>query len=167
VQLASAGAPVASMAPVASLGDFQRRMAPVISPGDPGTPSAEPAARPAAPVAVAAAPRPRSFSLIPQAQAGTLPAPSRGGAAPVAAGGGNWGVQVGAFASANLARAAAGQARDMIAATGTRTAVEPVRQGSSTLYRARVVGLSSRGAADQACGRLRGRGACMIVAPGA
>ncbi|WP_372621509.1 transglycosylase SLT domain-containing protein [Falsiroseomonas sp.] len=159
VQLASAGAPVLAMAPVASPGDFQRRMEPISSPGDPGTLVAEslappPAARPS-----------RGFSLIPSAQAGTLPVPMRAATA-APAGGGAWGVQVGAFASANLARAAADRARGLVGARGTQVVVEPVRQGRGTLYRARVVGLSSRAAADQACDRLRSRGACMIVAPG-
>ena len=188
-QIASAGSVIA-MAPVASLGDFERRMEPVespgdrghgsgsvirmepvVSPGDPGAVRAEPlpappAARPAAPFAVASAPA-RSFSLIPQAHAGTLPAPPRAAAAPAIATGGAWGVQVGAYASENLARAAASQARDMIGPSGTRAAVERVTQGRSTLYRARVIGLSHRNAAEQACDRMRSRGACMIVAPGA
>ncbi|WP_270939311.1 SPOR domain-containing protein, partial [Falsiroseomonas oryzae] len=88
-------------------------------------------------------------------------------ATPSIATGGGWGVQVGAFASENLARGAAGQARDQIGGSGTRVVVEPVTQGSSRLFRARVVGLANRGAAEQACDRLRGRGACMIVSPGA
>jgi cell division septation protein DedD len=180
VQLASAG-PVVAMAPVASLGDFQRRMEPiespgdraitigavtrmdpVVSPGDPGTIQAEPLAPPAA------APVARGFSLVPRAQAATIPRPPAAAPAstPASRAGGAWGVQVGAFASQNLARDAAAQAQQRIGATGTRLAVEPVSQGRSTLYRARVVGLSSRGAADQACDRMRGRGACMIVAPG-
>jgi cell division protein FtsN len=102
---------------------------------------------------------------VPSAQAATIPRPA---AAPAAASraGGPWGVQVGAFASQNLARDAATQAQQRIGAMGTRVAVEQVSQGRNALYRARVVGLSSRGAADQACDRLRGRGACMIVAPG-
>ncbi len=192
-QLASAGSVIA-MEPVSSLGDFQRRMEPiespgdraqsapvqlgtvtrmepVVSPGDPGTirsePLATPAARPAPGLLASNQPLTRGgFSLIPQAHAGTLPVPPRP-AAPAPAGGGNWGVQVGAFASENLARNAATQARDRIGASGTRTAVERVAQGRQTLYRARVIGLSSRNAADDACDRLRGRGACMIVAPGA
>jgi hypothetical protein len=44
--------------------------------------------------------------------------------------------------------------------------VTPVRQGNTTLYRARVTGLT-RSAAEQACNRLRARGACTVVAPGA
>jgi cell division septation protein DedD len=182
-QIAGLGPNVVAMAPIASAGDFERRMEPIespgdrvtrmdpiVSPGDPGTIRAESlppvAARPAP--AQLAAPAPRGgFSLIPQAQAGTLPVPPRPSTpAPVAAAG-NWGVQVGAFASENLARAAAGEARDRIATMGTRTAVERVAQGRTTLYRARVIGLPSRGAADQACDRLRGRGACLVVAPGA
>jgi hypothetical protein len=179
IQLASAG-PVVAMAPVASIADFQRRMEPIESPGDravtvqavtrmepivsagdPGTIQAEPLAPPAA------APVSRGFSLIPSAQAATIPrAPAPRSAAPAARAGGPWGVQVGAFASENLARNAAAQAQQRIGAFGTRVAVESVSQGRSTLYRARVVGLSSRVAADQACDRVRGSGACMIVAPG-
>ena len=170
-QVASAGQVVA-MAPLASAGDFERRMEPISSPGDPGTIQAEPltmppAARPA-PSMLAESRAPRSFSLIPQAHAGTLPPPppSPRAAAAAAPQGGNgpWGVQVGAFASENLARATASRARDLVA--GGRAVVEPVRQGNATLYRARVVGMSNRNAADQACDRLRGRGGCMIVAPG-
>ena len=191
-QLASAGGVVA-MAPISSLGDFQRRMEPiespgdsqaapiqfgavtrmdpVVSPGDPGTIRAEPlvappAARPTPSQLAAPAQRGGGFSLIPQAHAGTLPAPPRP-SAPASSGGGNWGVQVGAFASENLARNAAGQARDRIGVLGARTVVERVPQGRQTLYRARVIGLSSRNAADDACDRMRGRSACMIVAPGA
>jgi hypothetical protein len=180
-----ASSAVIAMAPIASPGDFERRMEPVesagdrvtrmepvVSAGDPGTVRSEPlpafatppAPRPA-PVAVAAAPT-RSFSLVPQAHAGTLPVAPRPAVVQAAAPG-HWGVQVGAFASENLARAAAGQARETVAASGTRTAVEPVAQGRTTLYRARIIGLSSRTAAEQACDRLRGRGGCMIVAPGA
>jgi hypothetical protein len=184
-QLASAG-PVFAMEPIASAGDFTRRMEPVVSPGDPGTIRTEtlaplPATRQGAPgggMAMAAAPQaPRGFSLIPPAQAGTLPVrpaqagtsamSSRAAVVPAIATGGGWGVQVGAFASENLARAAAGQARETMGAQAARMVVEPVRQGGSTLFRARVVGLSSRASADQACDRLRGRSGCMIVAPGA
>jgi hypothetical protein len=165
------------------------RMEPVVSAGDPGTirtetlapppspampfgrasaaPASTPATRPAA-TALAAAPAAarNPFSLVPQAHAGTLPVAPRP-AATAPAGGGNWGIQVGAFASENLARAAAGQAQGMVGASGTRTAVESTGQGNGRLFRARVIGLSSRSSAEQACDRLRGRGACMIVAPGA
>lgn len=116
------------------------------------------------PPGVAAAPASRGFGLIPQAQASTLPA--RPLVASVPAGGGGWGIQVGAFASANLARDAAGQARSRVGASGVRAQVQPVPQGRSTLYRARVTGLADRDAAEQACERLRGSGACMVVAPG-
>lgn len=124
----------------------------------------------------------RGFGLIGTAHADTLPAsrqPSplptppaqqRSAAAapaPAPSGGGNgWAVQVGAFASENLARTSANQARDAVATLGSRSSVTPVRQGSGTLYRARVTGLS-RSAAEQACARLRSNGACTVVAPGA
>lgn len=117
----------------------------------------------------------RRIGLVGAAQAGTLPRPlptppvtpavapavaraSNGGAA-------NWSVQVGAFASQNLARTSANQARDRVALLGARASVTEVRQGQTTLYRARVTGLT-RSAADQACAQLRSRGECTIVAPG-
>jgi hypothetical protein len=173
------------MEPIVSAGDLVTRMEPVVSAGDPGTirseslPPVAGASRPAAPVALVPPPPPaprgmalaaapvapaRGFSLIPSAHAGTLPRPP---AQPAPAGGGAWGIQVGAFASQNLARAAAGQARDTVGTANTRMVVDPVVQGRGTLYRARVIGLGNRGAAEQACERLRGRGACLVVAPGA
>nr|WP_235913942.1 SPOR domain-containing protein [Pseudoroseomonas coralli] len=77
---------------------------------------------------------------------------------------GNWGVQVGAFASANLARAAAGEARGRLGIGSARPHVEPVAQSHGTLYRARVLGLS-RESAQAACEKLRSAGACIIVSP--
>lgn len=115
------------------------------------------------------------LSLVGSAQAGTLARPlptppARPAATPAVArsndGGANWSVQVGAFASQNLARTSARQARDQVALLGSRAAVTEVRQGRTTLYRARVTGLTRSGA-EQACARLRGRGDCTIIAPGA
>jgi hypothetical protein len=127
----------------------------------------------------------RRLSLVGTAQASTLPAaplpppaprggtarqpaaaPARAPAQASPAGPRDWAVQVGAFASENLARTSASQAQDIVATLGSRTAVTPVRQGNTTLYRARVTGLT-RSAAEQACARLRARGACVVVAPGA
>jgi cell division septation protein DedD len=178
-------ASVVAMAPVSSPGDpgtTITRMEPVTSPGDPGHSGGvtmmarmDPVASPGdpgvaerAPVAVAAAPAPRSFSLIGTAHAGSLPVQPRAAVqafAQPAVTPGNWGVQVGAFASENLARAAAGRAKDMVGGPA-RATTERVAQGREVLFRARVTGLSSRGAAEQACDRLRARGACMVVAPG-
>ena len=172
--LASLGAvtPPAPRSQIASAGPVVS-MEPVVSPGDPGTIRAETLAPPTgtrqqpagAPTALAAAPQAsRSFSLFPPAQAGTMPVPPRPAtAAPAAAAGGQWSVQVGAFASQNLARAAAGQAQEQIGVLGTRVVVDQ----TGSLFRARVSGLSSRSGAEQACSRLRDRGACFIVAPGA
>lgn len=106
--------------------------------------------------------------IVGTAQASTLPrAPQPVAAAAQAPAGGNrWSVQVGAFASENLARVSANQARDSVQTMGARTAVTPVRQGNTTLYRARVTGLTRSGA-EQACARMRSRGACTVVAPDA
>ncbi|WP_131829763.1 SPOR domain-containing protein, partial [Teichococcus deserti] len=134
--------------------------------------------------AAPAAPTPssglRGFSLVGTAHAATVapPAnvlrlPSRDAApapapTPVAtaAANGAWGVQVGAFASANLARTAAGEARSRLGISSARPAIEQVSSGSGTLYRARVMGLS-REHAQSACDKLRSQGACIIVSPGA
>ena len=117
----------------------------------------------------------RGFSFVSPAQAGTLPAPMtrqgnlppgvmRAGVPSAPAATGGWAIQVGAFASENLARDAAGQARS--SAGNGQAVVTPVPQGRSTLYRARVTGLS-RDAAQTACDRLRARATCMIVSPDA
>ncbi|WP_424137190.1 transglycosylase SLT domain-containing protein [Roseomonas chloroacetimidivorans] len=119
----------------------------------------------------------RGFFLVAPAQAGTLPAPMtrqnglppgvlRAGvpSAAAASASGGWAIQVGAFASENLARDAAGHARS--GAGNGRPVVTAVSQGRSTLYRARVTGLS-RDAAHSACDRLKARGACMVISPDA
>ena len=105
------------------------------------------------------------FSLIAPAMAGSLPTRPAAVAGTV----GPWAIQVGAFASEGLARAAAesarGQARDVLAQA--RPAVGSVRSGSATLYRARLGGLS-REAATQACERLsKARGVCIVLSPDA
>jgi hypothetical protein len=139
-----------------------------------------PAARPTSePAAVAEAPRPSGFRLVASANAGTLngnylrlPSGQTGGGisaptpASMPAAGGQWAVQVGAFASANLARSASEKARDQVGLRGGKTVVEPVASGRATLYRARVGGLS-RDAAQSACEKLRTQGACIIVSPDA
>ncbi len=80
---------------------------------------------------------------------------------PAVSGAGKWAVQVGAFGNEAQAQAAAGAARD---GAGGRPSVGSVSQGRSTLYRARVVGLS-REAAMQACERLGRHGNCMVISP--
>ncbi len=103
------------------------------------------------------------FGLIGSAHAATQPAAPRPSAREPATGG--WAVQVGAFASENLARSAATAARGG-APTG-RVVVTPVQQGrGATLYRARVTGLSQP-AAQAVCDKLRGRGGCMVLSPNA
>lgn len=124
---------------------------------------AVPAAQPEPPPAMVAAAQPRRLSLVGSAQAAALPRPNAQQPAR-AASPGAWSVQVGAFASENLARAAATQARERVALLGARPAVVPVRQGRDTLYRARVTGLS-RDAAMGACQRIGGRNGCLVVSP--
>jgi cell division septation protein DedD len=126
---------------------------------------------PAAPLAVAAprvppaaAPTPRGLGLIGTAQAGTLPRAATPPAAPAPSG--RWAVQVGAFASQNLARAAAEQAQAQVGLPGLRTQVTPVATRGATLYRARLTGLSPE-AARLACERLARRGNCTVLSPDA
>ena len=81
------------------------------------------------------------------------------------AGGGNrWAVSLGNFASENLARSAASNAQGA-AGAGARSDITRVAQGRTTLYSARVNGLT-RTQAEQACQKLRAAGNCTLVAPG-
>jgi cell division septation protein DedD len=106
----------------------------------------------------------RGFGLVSTAQAASLPAGIRPVVATTQASGGIWAVQVGAFANEGQARSAADHARG--AGSGGRVAVQKVAQGRSTLYRARVTGLT-QGSAQQLCERLRARGACIVLSPDA
>ena len=68
-----------------------------------------------------------------------------------------------------LARAATDSARHSAAEplASAHPAIGAVHQGSATLYRARLTGLS-RDAAVQACERIaHGRGNCIVLSPGA
>ncbi len=95
------------------------------------------------------------FHLVPQAMADTGSLHRTGGAS-------NWAIQVGAFASAGMAQSAAEAARGQ-AGADARPAIGTVHQGSATLYRARLTGLS-REAAAQACERLSRKG-CIVISP--
>jgi hypothetical protein len=80
---------------------------------------------------------------------------------------GAWGIQVGAFPDPGTSRAAVAQAQAHAAGllAGARPAIIPVQHGG-TLFRARLVGLSS-GAASLACTALSRDGmACFTVPPG-
>jgi len=109
------------------------------------------------------APSGRGFHLIAPAMAEPI-APHHGFAGTT-----NWGIQVGAFATSNLAAAATAAARDGARGDLGRAhgSVTEVRQGRGTLYRARLQGLSRDGAA-RACERLaHQRTNCMVVSPDA
>jgi len=85
------------------------------------------------------------------------------------AAGGQWSIQVGAFATPATARAAAESVRaaawDLLA--GSQVELPPTTPfGGNVLYRARLAGLPAGTAAD-ACARLRrAQVACMVVPPG-
>ena len=104
--------------------------------------------------------------LVGTAHASSLPASLRANSARPAPVPGAWAVQVGAFASQNLARTAAHAAREAGGGPTARALVQPVASGRSTLYRARVTGLSQP-AAQAVCDRLRRNGACMVLSPDA
>ncbi|SHI55898.1 Sporulation related domain-containing protein [Roseomonas rosea] len=188
-QLASLGPNVIRMEPIPDGSTYTQEPAPVVvarMDPIPDPPASSPAPSPSRPITFASAEarppvaeptaRRGGFGfLVAPAQAGTLPAPMtrqnglppgvmRAGVSSAPAASGGWAIQVGAFASENLARDAAGQARS--GAGNGQAAVTPVSQGRSMLYRARVVGLS-RDAAQSACDRLRTRGNCMVISPDA
>lgn len=81
---------------------------------------------------------------------------------------GPWAVQVGAFASIGQAKFAATMARQaaFTSLQSARIEVHPTPSHGSTVWRARLTGISRVGAA-QACSTLSGQGmACMAVPPG-
>jgi hypothetical protein len=79
---------------------------------------------------------------------------------------GEWAIQIGAFSKVSEAHAAISAARSH--AGGAVAVAQPyvasVREPRGTLYRARLMGLS-REAALNACEKLRGHGACMVISP--
>ena len=102
----------------------------------------------------------RGFHLVPVANAEPMPE-QRGGPRT-----GGWAIQIGAFGKAGMAQAAIDTAKahahDPLAAA--HPTVASVHEGHTTLYRARLTGLS-REAAVTACEKLRGHGACMVLSP--
>jgi hypothetical protein len=172
-QVAAAARPVPAPAPVQTLAPQ------VAALSRPAPPSPAPA-----PQVASASPKPGlSNFLIASARAETLPAekpapppqhPSRslapGGLAPhpPAAPGGEWAIQVGAFANAELARTVAEGARAQ-APDQLRSAVLALQPtapfGGKVLYRARLAHLSASAAAN-ACTRLNQRQLpCVVVRP--
>ncbi len=115
----------------------------------------------AAPLRVAREAAPARFGEAPATRA--VPVLAAGGAQ-------GWGIQVGAFATRELARSTAEGARraapQLLGAAQTRVgATTPF--GGAVLYRARLVGLDAREAAE-ACARVQRQGTpCLTVAPGA
>ncbi len=101
------------------------------------------------------------FHLIPHAMADTLPARAGGPTT------GGWAIQVGAFGSAEQARAAAAAARGHagVVLASAHSTVGTVHQGHAVLYRARLTGLS-RNAAVSACEKLSRKG-CIVLSPDA
>jgi hypothetical protein len=98
------------------------------------------------------------FHLIARAEAAS---------APWHASGANWGIQVGAYASAAQAEHAVGaakaRARGVLGAS--HPALASVHQGHGLLWRARLTGLS-RDAAIHACQKLaHGHGGCIVISP--
>ncbi|AHJ65731.1 Transglycosylase SLT family protein [Granulibacter bethesdensis CGDNIH4] len=102
-------------------------------------------------------PRRGGFSLINRAEASPIQA--RG------VGAGGWAIQVGAYNSPHLAKAAAANAKASV--THGHTAVGTVKQRGATLYRARLTGMS-RESAQAACSKINhGKGGCIVLSPDA
>jgi len=110
----------------------------------------------------AASGRNSGLGLVGTAHASTLPTTLQPA---VRAATGDWAVQVGAFSSRSLAQSMAGKAHGTGGGAG-RVMVQRVAQGRSTLYRARVIGLS-QSSAHRLCERLQSRGDCMVLSPDA
>jgi D-alanyl-D-alanine carboxypeptidase len=141
----------------------------------PYQPEAEPAGEQLAALAEAAtkgegdipfpAPQPK-LSAPPAPSAPTLQAATmKPAAAATTAAAKGWGIQVGAFSSAKAAEAALDKAvrQAPVLLRSTQRAVEPLKTGRATVYRARLVGLDSAGA-KKACSIVAH---CLKVAPGA
>ncbi|SIT18758.1 D-alanyl-D-alanine carboxypeptidase [Insolitispirillum peregrinum] len=82
----------------------------------------------------------------------------------------SWGIQIGAFSSLSIAQnqAATAASRIRSQAKSVQPAVTSAKSGASTLYRARVLGLSSEQTARSACNTLKGKEkSCVIIRPGA
>ncbi len=114
-----------------------------------------------APTTVQAAPAPLPPSAAPSIAIVPATVPAR-------AASGTWGIQVGAFLSAELARAATVSARSelptlLASAQPAFPLTEPF--GTTRLYRARLTNLSAQ-AAGEACSRLQQLAqACILVQP--
>jgi D-alanyl-D-alanine carboxypeptidase len=79
----------------------------------------------------------------------------------------SWAIQVGAFARAALAQRAAEKAQRKTPVLAKSTiAVGHARVGGSTIYRARIVGLSENQARIACVYLHRHKGSCLLVAPG-
>lgn len=129
----------------------------------PAPPPAAPAWTSMAAIPLPPAQAPNRFALISPAMADTMPRAPGGPAT------GTWAIQVGAYANEGQARSAAEAARAHAWAqlSAAKPAVGSVKQGSNTLFRARLTGLS-RDSAVAACERIgRGKSPCMVVSPDA
>lgn len=153
-------------------------MAAAVPPPPPAAPSQQfaavmaPPAAPPAPTGSASAP---GAAQSPLAQVGGMRLIAPAMAAQAAAGrtvaptGGQWAIQVGAFANQAQAQSALNQARDQARSelSIARTFVGQVKQKNGFLYRARWTGLS-RDTAVQACEKLsRSRQNCIVLSPDA
>ena len=129
----------------------------------PAPPPALVATDASAPAQSAPAARGGGFHIVAPAMAETMPLPQNGART------GNWAIQVGAFAKEGQARTAAEAAKRHVAdqLAEARPAVGQVKQSNTTLYRARLTGLS-RESATSACERLaKSRTNCIILSPDA
>jgi len=105
-----------------------------------------------------------------EGDADTAPLPEPAPASPrtVAVRSGAWGIQVGAFSDRTAAEDAARHAMTVqtdAAAASAQSRIEPLKAKTRTLYRARIIGLSS-GDANRACTLIKREAKpCMVIKP--
>ena len=114
-----------------------------------------PAPKPAAPAPVALAPKPASQTAPAAPKVAVAPPPAPKTAPAPAAGGGSAVVQIGAFASRELAQAELAKVAGVSGNPGGRS-IEPAP--GKPLFRAAVTGFSSRADAQSFCGALKASG---------
>jgi hypothetical protein len=156
VRLAALSPPALARAEIASRCDPNAAYDPNLS--------CRPARKPAPPIALASAEDcDPSAAFNPRSPCRYRPVSRH----PAAASGGDWAIQVGAFASPALARAVAEGARaqapsELRAAT---VVLPPTPYRGSVLYRARLAHLSARAAADACFHLVRRQLPCVVVQP--
>lgn len=126
-------------------------------------PASRPASKPAAPPTRVATSSPAP-TAVPPSKPAARPAPAQSAAASsLAAPGGKWRVQLGAFGSPEIARS---QWSSLSRRIGALSGLQPYYEAHGNFTRLRVGPLANRAAADKLCAAAKASGqACFAVAP--